>query len=119
FKLFPLIHVAVGALITYATAAYFVNKTTIRASGMQLTVRHGPLPWSGNLDSATAEIEELFTKEKVNYSRNGSSTTYDVKVILRNGGRKDLGTGLNEAQQALFIEQRVEAFLGLKHAPVP
>ncbi|HEX6040903.1 MAG TPA: hypothetical protein VFZ20_22775, partial [Longimicrobium sp.] len=44
FKLFPMLHVAAGAFITYFTLAGLVNRTTFTIERDRLSVRHGPLP---------------------------------------------------------------------------
>lgn len=117
-KLFPLIHVAVGAGVSYLTAALFVNRTTIRVGAQQITVRHHPLPWPGEKELPRRELQQLFCKEKVNSGKNGVTYSYDVVALLAGEKRSDLVTGLDEPNQALFIEQRIERQLGIIDKPV-
>jgi hypothetical protein len=118
FLLFPLIHVAIGVGLTYFTIAGFVNSTTVTASGGRLTVRHGPLPWAGNLDLGTAEVKQLFCTEKVTRGKNGPSYSYEVSYRGPGGETKTLLKGLDAPEQALFMEQRLEKHLRIEDRPV-
>lgn len=118
-KLFPLIHVSVGVGLTYYVIAGFVNRTLIRVGPGELSIRHVPLPWPGGKTVARAELEQLFCEEKVHRGKNGVSYTYDVSAVLRGASRVKLVTGLQSPEQALYIEQQVECFLGIKDRPAP
>lgn len=118
FKLFPIGHVAIGAGLTYAVAAVFVNRTIIRLGTQSLSVRHGPLPWPGDKDLARAEVEQLFCEERFHRGKRGGSYSYAVSVLMRGGRREALVTRLESPEQALFIESKVEAVMGLQDRPV-
>lgn len=112
-KLFPLLHVAVGVGLTYATAAGLLNRTTFTVERDHLAVRHGPLPWRGNRDLSAREMEQLFCSEVVIHGRNGTTVRYGVDAVLKDGRHLKLATGLNAREQALFIEQAIEKHLGI------
>lgn len=118
FKLFPLLHVAAGVFITYMTVAGFLNRTTFRIERDHLTVRHGPLPWRGNLDVSTVALEQLFCTEQVSRGRNGTTIRYSVEAVLRDGRHLKLATGLDAREQALYIEQAMEKHLGIPNRRV-
>lgn len=59
-KIFPVLHVAVGVGLTYFVIASFLNSTTLEVGYAEVSVHHGPLPWSGNRVVPRAEIEQLF-----------------------------------------------------------
>ncbi|HLQ46343.1 MAG TPA: hypothetical protein VK137_16485, partial [Planctomycetaceae bacterium] len=86
-------------------------------------VRHGPVPWKGNLDLATDGIEQIYCQRKINRSRSddgdiSTSTRFEVHAVA--GAQKvKLLSGLQEADHALFVEQRLERFLGIEDRPVP
>jgi hypothetical protein len=113
-KLFPLLHVAAGVFITYFTIAGFLNRTTFRVERDHLTVRHGPVPWRGNLDVSTMMLEQLFCTEQVSRGRNGTTVRYGVEAVLKDGRHLKLATGLDAREQALFIEQAIEKHLGIQ-----
>lgn len=123
FFVFPIAHVAVGVGLTYFVLAGFLNSTVIRVADGMLSVRHGPLPWRGNLDLPTDGIEQIYCQNKLHRSRDddGHTTTsmqYEVHAVI--GGQKTkLLSGLQEADHALFVEQRIERFLKLVDRPVP
>lgn len=118
FFLFPLIHVAVGVGLTYFTLAGLLNSTTVSASGGRLSVRHGPLPWAGNLDLGTSEVKQLFCTEKVTRGKHGPSYSYEVSYRGPGGEAKTLLKGLDAPEQALFMEQRLEKHLRIEDKPV-
>jgi hypothetical protein len=109
----------VGVGLIYVCLACILNTTTIRADSGQLTIRHHPLPWPGgrtNLD--THNIKQLYVKRHVSHSKNGTRTTYQLHAITQEGRRKKLLTGLNDEDQALYLEQEIETHLGIENTPV-
>jgi predicted Zn finger-like uncharacterized protein len=116
--LFPLLHVAAGVFLTYTAMAQLFNHTDIRINTQFLTVQHYPLPWMGNRSIPVAMIQQLFCAEKYSNTRNGTSVTFTVFVILQGGERIELLSGLDQAAHARFIEQQVEATLGIQNRPV-
>lgn len=123
FFVFPIAHVAVGVGLTYFVLAGFLNSTVIRVADGMLSVRHGPLPWRGNLDLPTDGIEQIYCQNKLRTNRHddGRTTTsmqYEVHAVI-NGQKQKLLGGLYEADQAIFIEQRLERFLGIEDRQIP
>lgn len=111
--LFPILHVAAGVFITYFTLAGLVNRTTFTIERDHLSVRHGPLPWRGNLDVSTSSLEQLYCTEQEIRGRNGVTIRYGVDAALRDGGHLKLAAGLDAREQALYIEQTIEKHLGI------
>lgn len=119
-KLFPTLHLAVGAFLTYFTIATIFNVTRIRVGNGRIQIRHQPIPWMGNLDISTDELEQLYCKERIRSSKNGTRYTYEVWATLRDGkSRKIVSVGDMNQDQALFIEQRIERALGIADKPIP
>jgi len=116
--LFPLIHVTAGVVLTYSTVAHLFNATIITATRRALSIRHGPVPWIGNREIQASDIEQLYCGEKVSRGRNGTSASYELCALMRDGGKVKLLSGLGEREEALFIEQRVEEQLGIADARV-
>lgn len=113
-----LLHTAVGVFIAYITIAGFLNKTDIIIKRGQLVVKHYPLPWPGSKNISTNEIEQLYCKENISRSKNGTTRTYEVKVILNNRTDQSLVKNMEDVQQALFIEQEIENKLGIENREV-
>lgn len=116
---FPLLHVAVGLGLTYFTLASLLNTTRVTVEQGKVRVRHGPMPWAGNKDFERGNISQLYCKERVCHSKNGTSQSYEIWMTTTAGtSEKFLTTVLNE-DQALYIEQRVERALGITDRAVP
>jgi len=116
--IFPLLHVAVGVGLTYTMLAKFLNHTVFTISDYAVSVQHGPLPWGGNKTIPAQEIDQLFCDEKISNTRNGTSVTYNVQVILKGGERLTLVSGLEQPNHAAFVEQQIESRLSIKDRPV-
>jgi hypothetical protein len=119
FKLFPLIHVTVGAGLTYYTIAGFVNTTTVTLDRGHLSVRYGPLPWPGKLDVDTGRFRQLYCEEKVSRGKNGVTYTYDLKAVMSDGERRKIVSGLDSPDVPLYLEQQMEEWLKIRDEPVP
>lgn len=117
-SVFGLIHTGVGVFLAYLVAAKFLNRTVIRASREWLQVRIGPLPWPGRLDVEHRGLRQLFCREKIRRGKNGATETYQVELVLEGNLRKTLVKDLENADQAIFIEQQLEKYLGIPDAPV-
>jgi hypothetical protein len=118
FALFPSIHVLVGIFITYTAIAGLVNMTTIHVGYEGVRVRHGPLPWRGNTQLATTDLRQVFCRERVTRGRGSTSVYYDVYAIRADGSDTKVVSSLPNAEQALFLEQEIERYLGIKDQPV-
>lgn len=116
---FPLIHVAVGVGLTYSTLATLFNSTVITVRRADLSIRHGPFPWAGNLSLERGQIEQLYCRRTQRQQRHGTATFHEVWLKSRDGRtRKILGNGI-DLDQALAIEQQIERALGIPDRPVP
>lgn len=112
-KLFPVLHVGVGVFLTYSTLAGFLNRTRITLNTLELRIRHYPLPWPGNKVVQRQEIEQLFCEKIMHSTRNGISYTYNLQAVKASGGSLKLVTGMDKPEDALFLEQKIEGFLGI------
>jgi len=113
--LFSLIHGAVGLSLGYKVVADFANKTRIQVTFGTLKVNHGPLPWPGNAEIASAEIVQFFVRRTVSRSsKGGSSSSYAVMWMDQNQKSHHLIKGLTSPDQALYIEQELETYLGIR-----
>ena len=114
--LFPLGHVAVGVGLTYFVIASFLNTTKISVDENTLSVRHSPIPWPGNKELPTLDIDQVFC-QKSSVTKNNQSI-YLVKLLMKEGKKIKLLGGINNKNHALFIEQKIENILGLEDQPV-
>lgn len=104
----------------YYAAALWINKTHIHADYSRLTVRNGPLPWFGNKTIETPDIKQLYIAKRVRHAKGGSTIIrYDLRTKLRSGADIKLVSGLEEVEQATFLEEQLERHLGIKNKPVP
>jgi hypothetical protein len=110
-KLFPLLHVGVGTVLTYAVIAGWLNRTVVEVGPGHLGVRHGPVPWPGNLDLPTGGLKQLFCERRANRGRYGITYTYDLVAVLADGSRRKLLTGLDQPDVPRYLEEQMEKYL--------
>lgn len=116
---FPVLHVAVGLGLTYAVICMFLNKTVIKVSMGELTVRSGPVPCGGNHQIRTSDLKQLYCTETIYHTKNGCNTTYNVLALTQTGDKIKLLTGLDQLDQGLFIEQQIEQHLRIPDERMP
>jgi len=112
-----LLHGGVGVWLLYTVLAGYLNKTVIAVSGRELSITHGPLPWRGNKQLKSSNITQVYCKERIHPGRQ-PNCTYEVQAILRGGAHEKLLSGLDESEQALYLEQEIERFLEIENRPV-
>jgi hypothetical protein len=117
-KLLPLIHVAAGIGISYYAIASLFNVSTIFVSKDTLEISHKPIPWLGNKRLKSAELKQIYVKEKIKRNNNNTSVTYEVRAILLNGKSIKIISGLPNSEQALYVEQEIERYIGIEDVKV-
>jgi hypothetical protein len=116
--LFGTLHAAIGLFVAYYALAGFLNTTEVRVGMGEVEVTHGPLPWFGKRRLETAGIAQLYSKEVAHRQRRGTSYSHEVHVATRDGQQVKLLSGLDSSEQALYLEQEIERYLGIKDQPV-
>ncbi len=115
------LHLAVGiGLIYYIITAIF-NTTFITVDNHRLHIEHRPLrvPFYPNQDFPAQEIDQIYVNKYVKSKTNGRPDyAYGVEAIMKDKNHVRLVGGLQYADQALYIEQEVESFLGIRDRPV-
>lgn len=116
--LFSILYVTVGVVMTYRLACLALNKTTLTVDDAQLLVRHGPLPAGDVEPLPVSGIEQVYVTERQPSSF--VQPTGRFNVVIRMGPRQNrvILEGLETGEQAVFIERRIEAFLGIANAQV-
>lgn len=119
FRLFPLVHLAIGVGVGYGALAYLLNTTRVEADRAHVSVRHGPLPWKRGVDLSPGAIAQIYCVPRLRRSGDETpSTVYDIRARLRDGRTENLLTGLLSCEQALYVEQEMEWRLGIEDRPV-
>jgi len=117
--LFPIAHIAVGVGLSYKVLTGFLNRTVVEVSSYQLTLRHKPLPWKGNVTIPRTEIVQLYCRNRRLGRVNQSFGFYDLFVVLSSGKQVKLVKGENNLEHLLYLEQQIERRLGIKDKAMP
>ena len=113
------IHLLVGAGLLFYTFLQLINSTYITVDEYELAIEHRPihLPfYYKNQYVNVRDIDQLYTKKyTATKSKSGYKThAYAVVVKLIGGKEIELLKEIKQKEKALFIEQEVELFLGIK-----
>jgi formylglycine-generating enzyme required for sulfatase activity len=111
---------AAGLLMAYRALAEWLNRTRLTVNRQTLSVRHGPVPWPGNIDVAVADIRELHVKQ----ARWGTGRGYgmrpqykhEVHATMADGRSRKLVGGFATHSDALHVSKGITQYLGLRDA---
>ena len=110
---------SIGLFSAYFALANWLNKTDIFVSKENMEIRHKPIPWYGNKIFPVITIEQIYCKERIKSTGHGGfSVSYEVRYITKRGEDKILLSQIEKNEQALYIEQEVEKYLGIENQPV-
>lgn len=114
-KYYMILHAFLGIGLIYYCLAGFINKTQILVSKELLKVKDIPLFFFRNVDIGIDKLDQLYAKEKVvrGRKRSISWSSFEVYAITKSDGHFRLVAGLNNVNQALYIEQELENYLGI------
>lgn len=115
---FGSIHALVGIGMGYFALASFLNHTDIRINPNVIEVRHAPLPWFGKTTIPVHEVAQLYCAERVTRSKNGTRVSYELRCLDRGKRARKLLSGLQDREQARYIEREIESILGIADRPV-
>lgn len=107
--LVPLVHVVIGAAMTYYVLAQFFNYTDISISATEVTVTSGPLPFGGEARVPCADIKDLTVREEAS----GYSSVYTLRYVTRINIEREL-LKLDDYEQMKFIVETLRVRLGLR-----
>ncbi len=115
--LFLPLFVCLAVFLTYMWLAGFLNKTKIDVTRNVISVKHGPVPVWGNKRISSRELSRLdYKSEKW---RNGIYWIDLISVLAKMSNQSSITllSGLKDVNQAMFIKQEVESFLGVEGMP--
>lgn len=105
-------------LVGYWTLATFVNRTTIRL-GRTFSVRHGPLPWRGNLEVDIARIDRFDVQPFAWFYHNGRFRRVGQACLVRLTGGLIHGFLPGDLPSAQTVSQALNDALHGRRGPEP
>ncbi len=119
FNWFLSAHIIIGLGLSYYALISWVNRTHIKVGQGIIEVRHRPFPWPGQKLLYSDDIDQLYAREKVRRNSDGHrSVSYDVYARLNSGRLVKVLGGLENMQQARYIERVIESQLSITDKPV-
>ena len=116
------LHLTVGIAFLVYIFTRLVNSTYVVVDDYELSIEHRPFTipfFIKNQYFDVREIEQLYSKKYVSHQTNGVNVhAYAVHAQLKNGEDLKIIGGFKQKNKALFIEQEIELFLGIKDKKV-
>jgi len=115
------LHLMVGIGFLYYTLAVMLNTTYLNVNSRQLTIEHKPLKVIGRPSRkiTATDIRQIYISKYRTGKTNGRPTyAFGVYAVLGGGRHLSLVKGLRHSEQALYVEQEIEAFLEIEDEAV-
>ncbi len=118
--LFMLLHLGAGIAITWYTLCLFLNQTTliINRDGFSITTAPLYFPGYGNVSVHRDEFSQVYVKEKVRTNKSSAIVSYTLSLLDKEGRSRSLPFSCDDPEQALFIKDKIENYLGIKRMEV-
>jgi hypothetical protein len=103
-----------GLLTLYSCLLSLINRTEIEIDQQVLTIEHGPMPrFSRDKTVPIGDIDQLFVKTiKTSGNLAAGSRSWALYMVDRFGEKRELIGAIPDWNQAEFIKQEIERFLG-------
>jgi len=114
--LFMSVHLIAGISLMYNLFSNLLNTTYVSVDENQLSIEHRPLrqPFGGDTYVPVEEIDQVYINRYVSSRTNGvPNYAFGVTVIEKSGKKNQVLKGLKHPDQARYIEQEIEFFLGI------
>lgn len=112
------IHLLVGVGFIFYILTHIMNTTYITVDDYELSIEHRPISVpliAKNQYYDVRDFEQLYAKKYVTHQTNGVNVyAYGVYAQLKNEEDFKIIGGFKSKNKALFIEQEIELFLGIK-----
>jgi hypothetical protein len=112
--IYPFIHLIIGLILFYYTLAGLVNTTIFTISKESILIKNRPIPWFGISTIASSKLKQLYSTKKNPYKNKNEKDIFHIYALLKNGKKLKIVHGLHTDNQALYIEQQIEQYLGIK-----
>jgi hypothetical protein len=111
---FPLLHVAIGVVLTYTTLAGLLNRTRIVVQSREIVIQHGPIPSLGNRRIGADGIRQIYREQTFSQYRGSTSASFHLNAITQDNRKLPLVRDVPSADMALYLEQEIEKALGIE-----
>lgn len=104
----------VGLLILYVGIVGLVNRTKLTIGRKEISVRHGPLPWSSNFHFLLTDLKAVTApKSLVAQLRQNmfGGVGPEIRAVMKDGSERRLISHFHTRDEALAVKQAIERYL--------
>jgi len=95
---------------TYWMIIYAVNRTTVRLTLSEVTVKNGPLPWfRKNLSFPIEKIKYIWVEER--FPDSDEDLSRDIKAVFKNGDERNLFLNIINPEESNIIRTSINLWL--------
>ena len=116
FFLFPFWVAGPGFL--YYALVHLINTKRVHVSSQGIASVTGPLPWFGGAAVKRDDVAQLWVKRDKLKGKGETTYTFAVHARTQAGTDLQLVGGLEQQEEAAFIERKVEHYLGIDNEDV-
>ena len=114
-EMFLIPHGWIGLGFLYYALTLMVNRTITDITADRVSIKHQPLPFWFSKTITAEEIEQLYVKRHRHKNKNRVWYTYELWVQRIDQDKHiRLIKGMEKPEQAFFLEQEMERFLGIE-----
>ena len=115
FPYFMWFHLFVAVALSYMTCATIFNRTVIKASRTEITVRTGPVPLVAPVRVDALEVVSIEHETIVEHRRRrGSSVRHAVSAVMKSGARVRLFDAFTTPEAPTFLAEKLSLWLGCR-----
>ena len=96
----------------------FLNRTTVEVERGSFKIASGPIPWWGGKTLDASRLRQLYVKKVPHRTKHGYVDRYEVHAVMVDDTHQAILEGLDNQQQARFLEQEIERCLAIEDTPV-
>ncbi len=112
------LYLAVLGWLSWRALAGLVNRTTFEVDDEGASVRHGPIPWPGEVTVAWRDVERIHCVQNVHANRHGTSAySWDLRLRMKSGEDLRLLRRLREFDQVTWIARALAHRSGVARDP--
>lgn len=110
-------HALIGLILIYVAVAGALNRTVIELSSGNLSIRHSPIPWRGNLVIPLSEIQRVYCAHRCHRSKGRDFNTFALHAVLRDARMVKVAGGFRDPEAVLYLEQEIKKLLQRNYIP--
>ncbi len=121
FKLFGLIHAAVGIGLVWYIVCMFLNTTIINITKHEITISHAPIPFPigyKSMQLSRFDIAQVYVAQVSTTNKGTTTYSFELRAISSKNESKKLSITCENYEKAIFYKRKIEQVMRIEPQPV-